>query len=43
MFRDVLTTASLTLLLLGTAACNTIEGVGEDIKSVGTMGKRVIE
>ncbi len=43
MIRNVLTAAALAVLVLGTAACNTVEGVGEDIKSVGRAGKRAID
>ena len=29
-------------LLLGAAACNTVQGLGEDIQSVGKKGEEVI-
>lgn len=29
-------------LLLGTAACNTVKGVGRDIESVGNAGDRAM-
>lgn len=32
----------LTLGLVALAACNTVEGVGRDIESVGSKGKDVI-
>jgi predicted small secreted protein len=32
----------LTLGLITLAACNTVQGVGRDIESVGTKGKEVI-
>ena len=30
-------------LVAGLAACNTVKGVGEDIKSVGRAGERAID
>lgn len=40
----MLTAAALAALTLtGTTACNTVEGVGEDVKSVGRAGKRAID
>jgi len=30
-------------LVLTTTACNTIDGAGEDIKSVGREGKKVLD
>ena len=32
-----------TALALATAGCNTVKGVGEDIKSAGEAGQRVID
>lgn len=44
MIRKTIITAALAALALtGTTACNTVEGVGEDIKSVGRAGKRAID
>ncbi|MFO6445619.1 entericidin A/B family lipoprotein [Erythrobacter sp. NE805] len=43
MLRQMLAAAALAALTLGAAACNTVEGVGEDIKSVGRAGKRAID
>ncbi|HEY6965348.1 MAG TPA: Entericidin EcnA/B family protein [Erythrobacter sp.] len=43
MIRNVLTAAALAALALGTAACNTVDGLGDDIKSVGQAGKRAID
>lgn len=43
MIRNVLAAAALAAVLLGTVACNTVEGVGDDIKSVGRAGKRAID
>ncbi|CAM5617716.1 entericidin [Sphingobium scionense] len=31
-----------SMLLSALAACNTVQGVGRDIESVGTAGKEVI-
>jgi entericidin B len=42
MFRNVLVAAALATLALGSTACNTVKGVGEDIKSVGRAGERAI-
>jgi predicted small secreted protein len=43
MFRKTIIIAALAALSLTTPACNTVEGVGEDIKSVGRAGKRAID
>lgn len=43
MIRNVLTAAALAALTLTTAACNTVDGIGDDIKSVGQAGKRAID
>lgn len=43
MLRPLLAAAALTALALGTAACNTVDGLGDDIKSVGRAGKRAID
>lgn len=43
MIRNLLTAATLAALALTSAACNTVEGVGDDIKSVGRAGKRAID
>jgi predicted small secreted protein len=42
MRKKALTLLSLFVLGLGAAACNTIEGVGEDISAVARGGKKVI-
>ncbi len=42
MIRQMLVAVALAAVTL-TAACNTVEGVGEDIKSVGRAGKRAID
>lgn len=43
MIRNVMTAAALALLTLSAAACNTVDGLGDDIKSVGQAGKRAID
>jgi len=43
MIRNLLTAATLAALALTSVACNTVEGVGEDIQSVGRAGKRAID
>lgn len=42
MIRKTIIIAALAALSLGTAACNTVQGVGDDIKSVGRAGERAI-
>ncbi|MEE4537989.1 MAG: hypothetical protein V2J51_05810 [Erythrobacter sp.] len=34
MIRRIATTAAICVLAIGAAACNTIDGAGEDIESV---------
>jgi entericidin B len=43
MIRKTIIIAALAAITLTTAACNTVEGVGEDIKSVGRAGERAID
>jgi entericidin B len=43
MFRKTLIAAALAALTLTSAACNTVEGLGDDVKSVGRAGKRAID
>ena len=44
MIRKTIFAAALAALTLtATTACNTVEGVGEDIKSVGRAGKRAVD
>ena len=47
MIRKTLIAAALAALTLTSTACNTacntVEGVGDDIKSVGRAGKRAID
>lgn len=43
MIRKAIFITALAALSLTTTACNTVEGVGEDIQSVGRAGKRAID
>lgn len=43
MFRKTLIAAALAALSLSSTACNTVDGIGDDIKSVGRAGKRAID
>ena len=43
MFRNVLVAAALAAITLSATACNTVKGVGDDIKSVGRAGERAID
>ncbi len=43
MFRKTLIAAALAALSLTSTACNTVDGIGDDIKSVGRAGKRAID
>lgn len=43
MIRKTIIAAALAAITLSAAACNTVEGVGEDIKSVGRAGERAID
>lgn len=43
MIRKTIIAAALAAATLAVAACNTVEGVGEDIQSVGRAGKRAID
>jgi len=42
MIRKTLIATALAALTLTSAACNTVKGIGEDIKSVGETGEEVI-
>ncbi|MEL6528606.1 MAG: Entericidin EcnA/B family protein [Pseudomonadota bacterium] len=42
MIRKTLIAAALAALTLTSTACNTVKGLGEDIKSVGETGEDVI-
>lgn len=43
MIRNLLAAAALAAITLSATACNTVKGVGEDIKSVGRAGERAID
>jgi entericidin B len=43
MFRKTIIAAALATITLSTAACNTVQGIGDDIKSVGRAGERAID
>lgn len=43
MIRNLLAAAALAAVCLTATACNTVKGVGEDIKSVGRAGERAID
>ncbi len=43
MIRNALAVAALATLSLAAAGCNTVEGLGDDIKSVGRAGERAID
>ncbi len=42
MFRKALIALAATGIILSAAACNTVKGLGDDIKSVGQAGDRAI-
>ena len=42
MIRKTAMGAALIALTLGSAACNTVKGLGRDIESVGEAGEEVI-
>ena len=42
MVRRTLIAAALAALTLTSTACNTVKGLGEDIKSVGEAGEEAI-
>ena len=43
MIRKTIIIAALAVVTLSSTACNTVKGVGEDIKSVGRAGERAID
>ena len=43
MIRKTIITAALAAITLGATACNTVEGLGEDVQSVGRAGERAID
>lgn len=42
LIRKIVLASVLGSLMLGTAACNTVKGMGRDIESVGQAGSDVI-
>ena len=42
MVRKILLACGIAALSLTAAACNTVQGVGEDVESVGEAGDRAI-
>lgn len=42
MTRKTILVAAMAAITLATSACNTVKGLGEDIKSVGETGEEVI-
>ena len=42
-FRKTALATALAALTLSSAACNTVQGLGEDIESVGRTGEEVID
>lgn len=43
MTKHISTGLILAAILASTAACNTVKGLGEDIKSVGEAGEEAID
>ena len=43
MIRKFLLALGITTMALGTTACNTVKGFGEDVKSVGEAGEEAID
>lgn len=43
MIRKTIIAATLAAITLSATACNTVQGVGDDIKSVGRAGERAID
>lgn len=43
MIRRIVMTCALGSLAFATAACNTVQGAGEDIESVGERGEEVVD
>lgn len=39
----IVRTAATLVILLAIAACNTVQGVGEDISSIGKKGEEVLK
>lgn len=43
MIRTTIIAGALAALTLTSAACNTVKGLGDDIKSVGETGEEAID
>jgi predicted small secreted protein len=43
MTRKIMIAIALAALSITIASCNTVDGIGDDIKSVGRAGKRAID
>jgi entericidin B len=43
VIRHTIIALALAALTLTTSACNTVEGLGKDIQSVGRAGKRAVD
>ena len=43
MSKRITHAALLAVLILGASPCNTVKGLGEEIKSVGEAGERAID
>jgi entericidin B len=43
MIRKPLIAVALAAITLSATACNTVQGVGDDVKSVGRAGERAID
>jgi len=42
MIRKIVLALGISALSLAAAACNTVQGAGEDIESVGKAGERAL-
>ncbi len=43
MIRKTFAALALSAMALTATACNTVEGIGEDVESVGKAGERAID
>ena len=43
MVRKTIAALALGVMALGATACNTVKGLGEDVKSVGEAGEDAID
>ena len=43
MVRKSLITATIAVMTLAAAACNTVQGLGQDVESVGEAGEEAID